>query len=397
MEPDKTFLPEIRDELDSILQWWATRMTDDQHGGFYGRIDGRGLLHPEADKGVILNARILWTFSAAARFSGNPAWTTVAERAYHYFSLHFIDPHQGGVFWMLDHLGEPVQTKKQVYAQAFAVYALSEYFLLTRRPEALQSALEIFWLVEKYSRDPERGGYFEAFSRDWRPLADLRLSDKDANAAKTMNTHLHLLEAFTNLYRAYPNGAVKAPLKSLIECFLDKFIDPATHHLRLFFDERWNLQPGPVSFGHDIECSWLLCEAAEALGDPGLLPKATRAALAMAGATLREGLDTDGGLFNEVHPDGSFDTDKHWWPQAEAVVGFYHAWQRSGDKQYLHASLGCWSFIKRFLKDPEGGEWHWRTDRQGLPVLSEDKAGPWKCPYHNGRMGMEMMRRSFLN
>ena len=387
-----SFLPEIREELDTILQWWATRMADDEYGGFYGRIDGKGILHPQADKGAVLNARILWTFSAAARLTGNAHYKTVADRAYQYFSRHFTDPQEGGVFWMLNYLGEPLHTKKQIYAQAFAIYALSEYFLLTGAPQALQSALEVFWLVERYSRDPKQGGYFEAFSRDWQPLGDLRLSEKDANAAKTMNTHLHVLEAFTNLYRAFPNDAVKAPLHNLVECFLDKFIDPETHHLRLFFDKNWNLQPGPTSFGHDIECSWLLVEAAEALGDKNLLQKTSHTALAMAEATLLEGLDTDGALFNEKKADGCMDTDKHWWPQAEAVVGFYHAWQRSGDKKFLEASFGCWDFIKRFLKDPEAGEWHWRTDRTGVPILYEDKAGPWKCPYHNGRMAMEVMR-----
>jgi len=394
MKSGISFLPEIRQELDNILQWWMTRMTDHENGGFYGRIDGNGVLHPQADKGVILNARILWTFSAAARLTGNAAYKATAARAYQYFSRHFIDPHEGGVFWTLNYLGEPLQDKKQIYAQAFAAYALSEYFLLTRDQAVLQSALEIFWLVERYSRDIKNGGYFEAFSRGWGPLGDIRLSEKEIDAEKTMNTNLHVLEAFTNLYRAFPNGAVRAPLQGLIECFLDKFIDPETHHLHLFFDKCWNLLPGPISFGHDIECSWLLLEAAEALGDEALLKRVSQTALRMAEATLREGVDTDGGLFNEIHPDGAFDTDKHWWPQAEGVVGFNNAWQLSGDDKYLKASQNCWAFIKRFLKDEKEGEWHWRTDREGVPVLTEDKAGPWKCPYHNGRMALEIIKKN---
>ena len=241
-----------RQELFSILDWWSEKMPDHEQGGFYGRIDGTGVLHPTADKSVILNTRILWTFSAAARQTGIAAYGSVAERAFHYLLDHFWDPQFGGVYWMLDYRGQPVQDKKQVYAQAFAVYAFSEYYRLTQDQAALDKAQALFDLMERHSLDKMRGGYYEAFSRDWQLIADLRLSDKDANEAKTMNTHLHVLEAYANLYRAAPSRPVEAALKAMILIFLDKFIDPQKAHLRLFFDENWNLKSDEISFGHDM-------------------------------------------------------------------------------------------------------------------------------------------------
>lgn len=383
----------MQEQLAAILQWWIKRMTDEENGGFYGRIDGLGKLYPSADKGVILNTRILWTFAAAARLTNSAAYKNIADRAYAYILQYFKDQQAGGVFWMLDYKGQAVQGKKQIYAQTFCIYALSEYFLLTEKNEALSEALHLFELVEKHSRDWENGGYFEAFNRDWEPLEDLRLSEKDVNAAKTMNTHLHLLEAYTNLYRAYPEENVKAALKNLIECFLTRFISAETHHLHLFFDERWRLQSHEISFGHDIECSWLLTEAAEVSGDRALIHKATQIAVVMAEVCLREGLDQDGGLFNEARPDGHVDMDKHWWPQAEAMIGFWNAWEISGKEIFQQAALNSWNFIQTVLLDDRLGEWRWRVNRSGEPILREDIAGPWKAPYHNGRMCMEMIKR----
>lgn len=260
---------------------------------------------------------------------------------------------------------------------------------MTQNKEAKQLSNELFGFIEQYGFDKENGGYFEAFSRDWQLLDDLRLSDKDANEAKTMNTHLHILEAYTNLYRIEKSELVRLALKRLIDCFIDKFIDKKTHHLKLFFDEKWNLKSNEISFGHDIECSWLLFEAAEVLGEQALIEQLKVLALNMATATLKEGLDQDGAVFNEKNGE-YLDTDKHWWPQAEAVVGFWNAYRLSDKEQFKYAALACWSFIQQYLKDEEQGEWHWRVNQQGIPILSEDKAGAWKAPYHNGRMCMEI-------
>lgn len=384
----------IKEELMALLAWWQKEMIDINNGGFYGRIDGQNVLHPKADKGVILNTRILWAFAQASRFLSNSTYKRTCHRAYQYILNYFWDNRQGGVYWMLDYQGNPIQTKKQIYAQAFAIYALSEYYLLTKDQKSLDKALELFWLIEKYSRDNKQGGYFEAFDEAWQPLEDLRLSDKDANEAKTMNTHLHILEAYTNLYRAYPNDAIRQALIELIHLFLDKFIDPKTYHLHLFFDEDWQLKSHEVSFGHDIECSWLLWEALEVIDETALFPAVREVVIQMAQRILLVGIDTDGGIPYEFEPiQKKMDKHRHWWPQAEAMVGFLNAYQLSGDITFLKALSQSWNFINTYLKDKKKGEWYWMVDEKGIPSTNEDKAGPWKAPYHNVRACMEVLNR----
>ena len=384
---------EFQQELDNILSWWMKNMVDHEHGGFYGRIDGHGVLHPQAEKGVILNTRLLWTFAATARQNGNPHFKAMAERAFDYLLQFFWDELEGGMFWTVDFQGNPLNTQKQIYAQAFAIYAFSEYYLLTQNREALDKAIEIFWLIEKYSLDREKGGYLSAFARDWGGMDDIRLSEKDANEAKIMNTHLHMLEAYANFYRAQPTAAVKERLRYILEIFLDHFYKPESGNLHIYFDENWNSKSNGISFGHDIESSWLLWEAAEVLGDEDLLQRTKPVSIHLANASLQHGLDTDGALFNERHANGRLDTGKHWWPQTEAVVGFWNAWELTGQATFTQTAANSWDFIKNFIIDRKNGEWHWRVDRAGIPILSEDKAGPWKAPYHNGRMCLEMLRR----
>ncbi len=388
----RQFQREIEAELAELLTWWQDHMIDAKKGGFRGRIDGWGRAIPDADKAVILNTRILWTFSAAASDTGEERYRKTAERSWAYLVDHFIDDVHGGVFWLLDANGRVIQSKKQVYAQAFAIYAFVEYHLLTGNPQALLFAQDIFSLIERYSFDPVHGGYLEAFDRAWQPLDDQRLSDKDANEAKTMNTHLHLLEAYTNLYRVGQQPEVKEKLMALIHLFLEKFIDPTSGHLHLFFDEQWQLKSDIISYGHDIECSWLLVEAAALLSDRDLRDRVHQVARQMAASTLEMGLDKDGALHNE-RMENHLDTDKHWWPQAEAVIGFWNAWELTGQALFQRAAYECWAFIKGHLKDEECGEWHWRTDRDGKPILAEDKAGPWKAPYHNVRMCLQILDR----
>lgn len=380
-------------ELINILEWWQTKMVDDFNGGFYGRRDGYGKLYPTADKGIILNTRILWTFSAAARKKGGQNYETMADRSYQYLLEYFWDKNYGGVYWMVDYQGNLVNGRKQIYAQAFAIYAFTEYYQLTQKREALDRAIEIFDLVEQYSLDKSHGGYLEAFGNDWQPIADFRLSVKDANEAKTMNTHLHILEAYTNLYKVYKAEAVKDALQRLIELFINHFIDPETKHLHLFFDENWELKSHEVSYGHDIEAAWLLVKAAKELEEPNLLDHCSKLALEIANVTIQEGLDEDGSLFYEGKGIQITNSNKHWWPQAEGVLGFYYAFKISGDERYLsHAKL-IWQFIDTFLKDRNQGEWYWMVDQSGRPILDqEDQAGPWKAPYHNGRMCLELMK-----
>lgn len=385
---------EIEAESLRILRWWAKNTPDHDHGGFIGRIDGNGLKYPHAHKGVILHTRILWTFSEAARvWPGQGPWLELAERAFTYLHTFFQDKAAGGLFWMLDFKGNPVQDKKQIYAQAFGVYAYSAYYRASGNPLALEIAQDLFDLIESKSYDYQQDGYMEARDRFWQPLADLRLSEKDAQAAKTMNTHLHLLEAYTHFLRVAPSARVKDALERLIHLFLEKFIRYQEGHLQLFFDENWQKIGDITSFGHDIEAAWLLTEAAEVLEDPLLLERTCSAAIRMAEAVLREGQDLDGGLFNEAVGSALQDKHKDWWPQAEAVVGFLNAWQISGEVRFASATLESWEFIKRFIIDKKGGEWFWAVDETGKPDTINDKAGPWKCPYHNSRAGMEVLRR----
>lgn len=376
---------------ENILKFWQSDMVDAIYGGFHGRIDGHGVLYPKAEKGVILNTRILWTFSAAYPITGNPRHKLMADRAYEYLVKYFVDVHYGGVYWMLDHIGQVVNDKKQIYAQAFAIYALAEYHKINPYRRALDHAVRLYEKIEERSFDPIQNGYFEAFDREWKPLADVRLSEKDMQATKTMNTHLHILEAYTNLLSVWPNLGLKKQLRNLIELMSDQFLYE-NGHFKLFFDDDWNLLSDEYSFGHDIEGAWLLCEAAEMVNDLEITEDTNEKALLMTKAAL-EGLDEDGGLMYEATDHGLKDTDKHWWPQAEALVGLMNAYEITGDKAYLEAVDRVWRFTRTKLIDMKAGEWHWKVSRSGELSREEDKAGPWKCPYHNGRAMLELYRR----
>jgi mannobiose 2-epimerase len=304
---------------------------------------------------------------------------------------YFWDSLEGGVFWSVDWRGNPSNTQKQIYAQAFAIYAFAEYFLLTNNASVLEKAAELFWLTEKYSHDRVKGGYFSAFARDWSSMDDIRLSEKDANESKIMNTHLHLLEAYTNLYRCTNSASVRSGLEYISDIMISRFYNKNNGHLHIYFDDDWQVKGNLISFGHDIEASWLLYEAAELLGESQII-KTTPVSVHLAEATFSQGL-TANGLNYEIHENGSTDTDKHWWPQTEGVVGFWNAWQLTGRLVFANASASLWGFIKNHILDKNEGEWHWRVNEKGIPALEEDKAGPWKCPYHNGRMCMEMLKR----
>ena len=377
----------------NILPFWLKYTIDEEFGGFRGRISNDLTIDPHAAKGLILNARILWTFSKAYSVYRDPVYLSTARRAYDYLTRYFWDAEFGGVYWMLDYLGKPHDTKKRIYGQAFTVYALAEYFHASGDPDALEKALRMVRSIESASHDGAHCGYFETYERDWTLAQDQRLSDVDMDEKKSMNTHLHLMEAYATLLRFHEDETVRLRLRELIEIFLDRIIDSATHHFILFFGEEWNPRSTKVSFGHDIEGSWLLCEAAEIIGDAGLLRRVRATAVKMAEAVYAQGLDDDDGLLYEADPTGIIDTDKHWWPQAEAVVGFLNAYEISGKQRFEIAAERSWRFIERFTIDREHGEWFWLVSREGVPAADRDKVGPWKCPYHNGRACFEVMER----
>lgn len=392
----KNFAHLLENELvNNIMPFWTSRMPD-VNGGFYGRMDGNGVLHPEAEKGAILNARILWTFAAAYRITGTEACRDTASRAFEYIRDHFLDNEYGGLFWSLNPDGTPKDTRKQFYAIAFAIYGLAEYYRATGEAQSLEIAIALFSSIEKHSLDRGLGGYLEACTREWGVIEDMRLSDKDQNDAKTMNTHLHILEAYTALYRVWGDEALALALKGLIEIFIDRIIQP-DGHLGLFFGEDWSLHSTMVSYGHDIEASWLLCEAAEVLGDGNLLARVREISGKVAAASM-EGYTEEGGMEYEYDPaTGRRNSSRDWWVQAETIVGCVNRYQLTGDDIWKERALSEWNFIRRNIICPDG-EWYWGAlpDGKGgfTPNTAEDRAGFWKCPYHNGRMCMEIMERN---
>jgi cellobiose epimerase len=376
-----------------ILPFWINRMVDHEYGGFYGWADNNGKINSKANKGAVMNTRILWTFSAAYNIFNDPIYLEMANRSYQYLVNHFLDKTNGGIYWMLDYKGNPVEPKKQIYAQAFAIYSFSEYFRSTVNKTALEFTKEIMRLVEKYSFDPAQNGYFEAFDQYWKILDDLRLSNKDINEKKTLNTHLHILEAYARLLTVMHDDFLTERLVNLIDLFNNRFIHPVNHHLVMFYDENWNPRSTMFSYGHDIETSWLLTEAAEATGSKLLIEECRLGSVKMAETILENGRDIDGSIYNEVKEDNMLDDDRHWWIQAEGMVGFMNAYEHTGDEIYVEAILVLWEFIKKYIIHPELGEWYFRVNNKYEPAPDEEFAGPWKGPYHNGRMCMELIRR----
>lgn len=377
----------------NILPYWMNKMVDEKHGGFYGQITGSEQLVPEAEKGAILNARILWTYSAAYRLLKEKSYLIMATRAKRVLIDSFYDKEFGGIYWSLDYKGQPLDTKKQIYAIGFAIYGLSEFYRATSDTEALKYAILLFDCIESYSFDNVKNGYCEALTRDWDEIADMRLSEKDANERKTMNTHLHVLESYTNLFRVWKNEKLEKQLRNLIYIFIDKILDTTSGHLQLFFDDDWNSKSPVISYGHDIEASWLLHEAVLVLEDEKLLDRITPLIKKIVSAAS-EGFTLRDGMIYEKNPMTLYtDQERHWWVQAETVVGYLNVYQYFGDKDALEKAIKCWEFIKSCLIDKKHGEWYWSIRSDGLVNKDDDKAGFWKCPYHNGRMCMEVMER----
>lgn len=387
----KLMLDQMRDEYASIMNFWIGKMEDHEYGGFYGERDKEGDLVADAVKGAILNARILWSFSSAARHFDRPEYREAANRAFCYIRDNFHDKKNGGFFWSLDSKGRPVDTKKQAYAQGFCIYGLSEYYMLTQDKEAAELALETYRLIETHFRDRKDGGYIEALAADWTPMEDVRLSEKDANEPKSMNTHLHIIEPYANLYRALPSPELRESIVHCLDVFTQRIISPTSGRFNLFFDMDWKVMSHIDSYGHDIEGAWLLYEAAEVIGDEEYMQKLRPICKKLVDITVAEGWDGDSIFYERV--DGRLDSDKHWWPQAEAMVGLADAWRLTGEVEYLENCAKVWGFICDKIIDRKRGEWLWRVDRNGRDCYVDTKAGFWKCPYHSSRAIVETMER----
>lgn len=383
-----------RELKENILKFWIDNAVDNENGGFFGYISNDLIVDKCHHKASILNSRILWTFSTAYRVYKEEKYLSMADRAYNFIVDKFIDGEYSGVYWMLDYKGNVANSKKQVYAIAFTIYGLSEYYRATGKTESLNKAIELFRVMEKYAYDKENKGYIEAFTHDWSYLEDMSLSEKDMNAKKSMNTHLHVLEAYTNLLRIWDSIELKIKLKELIEITIEHILDKQNYCFKLFFDQTWNPLSKAVSFGHDIEGSWLLYEAAEVLGDEKLLDKVREVAVRMASGVYERGIDRIyGGIFNEADPGFLTDECKDWWSQAEAVVGFFNAFQITKNENYLESSFEIMDFIDKCIVDKDKGEWLWGVSKDGKRGPKREKVGPWKCPYHNSRMCFEMISR----
>ena len=380
-----------RAELVRIADWWARSIVDQERGGFHDEIGHDGRPHPAASKSVVLHTRLLWFFSAAAARLRSRECLALADRAADYVLQRFVDPAHGGLFWLLDAAGNVVDRRKQAYAQAFSVYAFAAHYAASGRRTSLDAALDLFNVLEGRFLDRNGDGYWEALGEDFAPVADMRLSDRDLNAPKTMNAHLHVLEAYAALYRIKRSPEIAKALSRAIRLVCERVYDEKTGHLRLFFDARWRPLDHTVSFGHDIEASWLIWEAAQALDLDDVLPIARACAIALADAVFAEARGANGEVFEE-RAGGSISQRRVWWIQAEALIGFLNAHGLTNERRYLDASARLWRFIQHYQIDP-GGEWReYSTLDRG--AASSLRAGPWKCPYHTGRAMMEVERRA---
>jgi mannobiose 2-epimerase len=383
---------EIESEVQRILTWWRTYSPDLVWGGFAGEIDRSNQIVSLAHKGSVLNARILWTFSAAYNEFKNEEDRLLAGRAYEYIASHFYDPEYSGVYWSLNKDGRVYQDRKQIYALAFTIYGLAEYYKISPQAGVLQLAVDLFYTIERYSYDPEEGGYFEAFTRDWKLLDDLRLSDKDRNDPKTMNTHLHIIEAYANLYGVWKDPQLLGAITGLLDIFEKHIINKNSGHLDLFFDRQWHPTSQRISYGHDIEAAWLLHQCAVQTGQKTLAESWKMNALKITDAAA-EGIQPDGSFIHEYDGiTGQRDNHREWWVSAEGMVGFLNSYQLSQNKDYLERVYSLWTFTQTHLIDPVHGEWKWGV----LPDYSDMdnyKMGFWKCPYHNVRACLEIRRR----
>lgn len=381
----------------NVLPFWSS-VPVDPAGGFHGAVGNDGAVDDTVERSAVLCSRVLWAFSTAATELDEPGHLQVAGHAYRYLRDVLRDPGHGGVFWSVAADGTVVDDRKHTYAQAFAIYGLVAYSVATDDDEPLSLAREIFELIEQHTADGELGGYVEAAARDWSPAAEMRLSLRDLDAPKSMNTHLHVMEAYSALAARTGDPRVRDRLSAVLIDILDHVLADDEGAFRLFFDRQWRPLTGAVSFGHDIEGAWLLTEAAHVLGDAHLIRRAERAAVQLAVAVLDHGIDDEGFILHEFEPavgtrDGHAHRSSHWWAQAEGMVGFLEAYRITGDPAFEAAAASCWRVISRHHIDRDRGDWLKVLDADRAPDDTYPKAGPWECPYHHVRALLEAARR----
>lgn len=374
-----------------LIPFW-NRLKDDTYGGFYGLVTQDLTVDTESSKGVILNSRILWFYSKAYITLGDYTLLQMADHAYQFLAEHCYDNRFGGIYWSLQYDGTPEDTTKHTYNQAFAIYALSIYYQAGHKKEALALAYTLYDLIEEKCRDED--GYLEAFHQDFTPASNEKLSENGVMAERTMNTLLHVMEAYTELYRADASPKVKNNLCQILQLFYEKVYNPDKKILDVFFDRDYRTLIDLESFGHDIEASWLIDRTCDVLGDADWHTKMSEITAALAEATYKHAYDTSFHALNNERENTTVDRQKIWWVQAESVIGFYNAYENHPEcQEYQTVSEDIWKFICQHVIDTNSGEWFESLDADGNPNREQALVHPWKCPYHNGRMCMEMMER----
>lgn len=376
---------------DRLIPFWSA-LRDDRYGGFYGGMDFDLRVDRESEKGCILTSRLLWFFSRCALQLGRQDCLRAADHAYQFLMDRCLDREEGGVYWSLRYDGTPLDTAKHTYAQAFAVYGLSAYYEASGSGKALDTARGIFRVMGERCRD--EGGYLEAFTRDFRPASNEKLSENGVMAERTMNTLLHVFEGCAGLYQAGGDREVARAMEDILDIYREKVFDPIHCRQKVFFDRDYHSLIDLTSYGHDIESSWLMDWGAALLDNDRLAASVARIDQALA-ETVYQRAYRDHSVLNECER-GVDDTHRVWWVQAEAVLGFLNAWEKSGEDKFRDAAVDVFHYIQDVLVDPRpGSEWFWRVDEKGTPDRSRPMVEPWKCPYHNGRMCLEIIRRNW--
>jgi mannobiose 2-epimerase len=382
-------IEEVKKHLvDDIIPFWKN-LKDEEFGGYYGELDYDLNLYKKADKGCILNSRILWFFSNAYTTVGDEECLSHADHAYRFLKDAFYDKENGGVFWSVTYDGKPKDDTKHSYNQAFAVYALASYYGVSQSSEALKLAYELVDRIETCCKD--EGGYLDAFDRTFQPADNEKLSENGVMAGRTMNTLLHVYEAYTELYRVDHNRKIADSLAYMLDVFADKVYNPEKKRLEVFFDRDMNSLIDLNSYGHDIEASWLVDRGVQILGNEEYEKKIYPITTELASHIHSVAMD-DNSLFNECE-NGKVDTKKVWWVQAEAVLGFLNGYRKDPSrKDYLESAGKVWDFIRDYMIDKrKGSEWFNELYKDGSPIKTKEIVGPWKCPYHNGRMCFEII------
>lgn len=382
---------ELRDILDFYMQY-----AYDPQGGFYGAVDRDLIPDRDADRSIVLTARIMWTFASAYRITGKKRYLEMAIHARDYIDRHFIDREYGGSYWMVDSRGRVKDDTKYPYGIAFIIYGGAELMRAAGDKKALMMARQMYEDCERHTRDPKHGGYFETFTRDWKRRPDSFNIKDPSLGSKALNTHLHMIESYTTLMMVDDDPKLRQTVRDLIDIMSTKLLDTESFHYKPYMTDDWGSTDTLFSFGHDIEGAWLLTEAAEAYGDEALIDECKPLSEQIA-AACASGINPDtGGLYAEANEFGLVDRQMSWWVQSEAVIGFFNAYQISGEKRFLDLTMNVVDYIRQYVSDHADGtfrEWKARGDLPVTNPSNEWRVGAWKGPYHNGRMCLELIAR----